>query len=108
MRFSFGDAMCDPAHYVPLAKAADELGFHTFPIGDSICYPEVAVGEYPYLESGELRAVLTDYEDRRNGIYAVYPQKRYLQAKVRSFVDFLVERFGPTPPWERPDPASKG
>jgi alkanesulfonate monooxygenase SsuD/methylene tetrahydromethanopterin reductase-like flavin-dependent oxidoreductase (luciferase family) len=53
MRFSFGDAMCDPSHYVPLAKAADELGFHTFPIGDSICYPEVAEGEYPYLEGGD-------------------------------------------------------
>jgi len=53
MRFSFGDAMCDPDHYVPLAKAADELGFDTFPVGDSICYPEVAEGSYPYLESGD-------------------------------------------------------
>ncbi len=53
MRFSFGDSMCDPSHYVPLAKAADALGYHTFPIGDSICYPEQAEGEYPYLASGD-------------------------------------------------------
>ncbi len=53
MKFAFADAMCDPSHYVPLAKAADELGYHTFPIGDSICYPEVAEGEYPYQEGGD-------------------------------------------------------
>ena len=52
MRFAFADSMCDPSHYVPLAQAADRLGFHTFAIGDSICYPETADGEYPYLESG--------------------------------------------------------
>ena len=53
MDFTFGDSMCDISHYVPLAKAADELGYRTFPIGDSICYPEVAEGEYPYLEGGD-------------------------------------------------------
>ncbi|HJO22916.1 MAG: LLM class flavin-dependent oxidoreductase [Myxococcota bacterium] len=53
MQFAFSDSMCDPAHYVPLAKAVDALGYHTFPIGDSICYPEAAEGDYPYLESGD-------------------------------------------------------
>ncbi len=53
MQFAFSDAMCDPSHYVPLARAADELGYRTFPIGDSICYPEVAEGEYPYQEGGD-------------------------------------------------------
>ena len=53
MLFAFSDTMCDPAHYLPLAKAVDDLGYHTFPIGDSICYPEEAEGEYPYLEGGD-------------------------------------------------------
>mgnify|MGYP002624211354 CR=1 FL=1 len=53
MYFTFGDSMCDFSHYVPLAKAADELGYRTFSIGDSICYPEEAEGDYPYLESGD-------------------------------------------------------
>lgn len=35
------------------------------------------------------------------GIFAVYPGARRPPAKVRAFVDFLVERFGPTPPWDR-------
>jgi alkanesulfonate monooxygenase SsuD/methylene tetrahydromethanopterin reductase-like flavin-dependent oxidoreductase (luciferase family) len=45
--------MCDPSHYAPLAKAAEEFGYRTFSIGDSICYPEEAEGDYPYLETGD-------------------------------------------------------
>src|SRR5690349_11048570 len=52
MRFAFADSMCDPSHYVPLAQAADALGYDTFAIGDSICFPEHAEGDYPYLQSG--------------------------------------------------------
>lgn len=33
-------------------------------------------------------------------IYAAYPARKHLAAKVRVFVDFLVERFTPRPPWE--------
>lgn len=51
------------------------------------------------LREGRLQAVLTQYESRELGIYAVYPSRRYLSAKVRSFIDFLVERFGPNPDW---------
>jgi DNA-binding transcriptional LysR family regulator len=34
-------------------------------------------------------------------IYAVYPPNEHLPAKVRVFIDFLVERFGGTPPWQQ-------
>lgn len=34
-------------------------------------------------------------------LYAVYPSTRNLSAKVRVFVDFLVERFGDDPYWDR-------
>lgn len=33
-------------------------------------------------------------------ISAVYPYGRHQSPKVRAFVDFLVRRFRPTPPWE--------
>lgn len=36
------------------------------------------------------------------GVYAIYPHRRYLPAKVRLFLDFLIERFGNDPdrdPW---------
>jgi hypothetical protein len=32
-----------------------------------------------------------------SGRYALYPPGRHLSAKVRSFVDFLVTRFGGEP-----------
>ena len=35
-------------------------------------------------------------------IYAVYPHRKHLSPKVRAFVDFLVERFTPIPPWAMP------
>ena len=34
------------------------------------------------------------------GIHALYPADRHLSTKVRAFVDFMVERFGPRPYWE--------
>jgi DNA-binding transcriptional LysR family regulator len=39
-------------------------------------------------------------------ISAVYPHRRHAAPKVTAFVDFLAERLGPTPPWERPSTAA--
>ncbi|MFO1088529.1 MAG: LysR substrate-binding domain-containing protein [Hyphomicrobiales bacterium] len=35
------------------------------------------------------------------GVFAAYPADRRPPAKVRATIDFLAERFGPVPPWER-------
>ncbi len=54
----------------------------------------------PHLAAGRLVALLTEHAiDERTAIHAVYPQRRHLPAKVRAFIDFLVERFQPSPPW---------
>jgi DNA-binding transcriptional LysR family regulator len=45
------------------------------------------------LKSGKLVPVLESFEAPASPIYAVYPSRRFLPAKVRAFVDFLVERF---------------
>ncbi|TCV59070.1 LysR family transcriptional regulator [Neorhizobium sp. R1-B] len=45
------------------------------------------------IQSGELVTLFDDYIARDRGIYAVYPHRRYLPAKVRSFVDFLSAWF---------------
>jgi len=59
--------------------------------------PIFAVAEA--LERGELVRVLPDYEtDPLRGIYAVYPPNRYVSARVRLFVEALVE-FGRGLPW---------
>lgn len=52
MRFTFHATMCQTDHYIPLAKAVEELGFHGFTFPDSICYPEVANTKYPYNADG--------------------------------------------------------
>ena len=36
-----------------------------------------------------------------DGIFAIYPADRRPPAKVRATIDFLAERLGPVPPWER-------
>ncbi|MDH5559107.1 MAG: substrate binding domain-containing protein, partial [Alphaproteobacteria bacterium] len=50
------------------------------------------------LRDGRLEQVLRDYEPPNRGIYAVYPHNRHLSAKVRVFVDYLVEALA-SPPW---------
>lgn len=46
------------------------------------------------LAEGRLRAVLDDWSANETGVYAVYPSRRYLDAKVRAFLDFLVAETG--------------
>jgi DNA-binding transcriptional LysR family regulator len=53
------------------------------------------------LRTGQLVQVLPDYQAPDSAIYAVYPPGRHLSAKVRSFIDFLVERFGGKDAWWR-------
>ena len=51
------------------------------------------------LAAGRLVRVLADYAPAPTGIYAVYPSRRHLSAKVRAFVDFLAARFAAVPDW---------
>lgn len=53
MKFTVGEAMCDLSHYIPLVQAAEEAGFSSFSLADSIFYPEKAVGDYPYTPTGD-------------------------------------------------------
>lgn len=43
------------------------------------------------LQAGRLVRVLDEYASNEFGIYAVYPSRKHLSAKVRTFVDFLVD-----------------
>ncbi len=46
-----------------------------------------------HLRSGRLEQVLPEYALPPADIHAVYPERHHLSARVRVFVDFLVERF---------------
>ncbi|MFN3202005.1 MAG: LysR family transcriptional regulator [Bradymonadia bacterium] len=51
------------------------------------------------LSEGTLVELFPDFRFTGSA-YAVYPHNRHVSAKVRVFVDFLVERFGPEPYWD--------
>ncbi|MCG5431028.1 LLM class flavin-dependent oxidoreductase [Mycobacterium sp. MYCO198283] len=53
MRFTYAEAMTDPTYYIPLAKAADEAGYHAMTIPDSIAYPFESDSTYPYTPDGD-------------------------------------------------------
>jgi DNA-binding transcriptional LysR family regulator len=53
------------------------------------------------LRAGRLRPLLPGHRTRELSIYAVYPERRHLPAKVRAFVDFLVATFAGQPYWDR-------
>jgi LysR family transcriptional regulator, regulator for bpeEF and oprC len=42
------------------------------------------------LRSGQLKSVLTDYQAQALEMYAVYPSQRFLSAKVKVFIEFLM------------------
>ncbi|MDA4844210.1 LysR family transcriptional regulator [Hoeflea poritis] len=49
------------------------------------------------IASGALVPILTRYEEEPIGVFALYPSRVHLAAKVRAFVDFLVDRCGGLP-----------
>lgn len=54
------------------------------------------------LEAGRLVRVLPDYEIAdESAIWLVYPRSNVLTAKVRVFIDFLLDQVGNPPAWER-------
>ncbi|HEX2197633.1 MAG TPA: LysR family transcriptional regulator [Burkholderiales bacterium] len=59
--------------------------------------PAFIVG--PEVRAGRLVPLLQDFEPQAVSIYAVYPSRKHLSAKVRLFVDFLVERFSRAQDW---------
>jgi DNA-binding transcriptional LysR family regulator len=47
----------------------------------------------PHLRSGALVEVIPQYRSIELGVYAVYPTRKHVTAKVRLMIDFLVEAF---------------
>jgi DNA-binding transcriptional LysR family regulator len=60
--------------------------------------PTFLVG--PDIAEKRLRVVLPQTSPTELGIFAIYAPNRYLAAKTRVFIDFLVERFGEAPAWD--------
>jgi DNA-binding transcriptional LysR family regulator len=63
-----------------------------------VTLPTFIVG--PEIKAGRLVAIMKDWSLATQDISVIYPPHRYLSAKVRVFIDFLVERFGDEPYWD--------
>ena len=56
----------------------------------------------PELKSGALKIVLPELRGADTvSIYAVYPCRDFMPAKVNALIDFLGDLYGPEPYWER-------
>jgi DNA-binding transcriptional LysR family regulator len=74
--------------------------------GDALREAAIAGGGLAYVPAfivheavadGRLEVCLSGFEKDPIALYAVYPTTRHLPAKVRMFIDFLVEKFGADP-----------
>lgn len=52
MRFNVIITMINPDYYLPLAQAAEEAGFDSISLADSIAYPKESESKYPYTPDG--------------------------------------------------------
>jgi DNA-binding transcriptional LysR family regulator len=53
------------------------------------------------IADGRLEVCLSGFEKDPIALYAVYPSTRHLSAKIRVFIDFLVEKLGNGPFWDK-------
>ncbi len=57
MRFHVGETMTAVENYLPLAKAAESMGYHGFAISDSILYPRDSWTSYDYGGDGSRKFI---------------------------------------------------
>ena len=80
------------------ANVADALRIAALSGLGLVILPTYRVGQD--IRKSRLQAILTEYVPAPLEIHAVYPHRKHLSAKVRTFVDFLHDRFHPKPYWE--------
>jgi DNA-binding transcriptional LysR family regulator len=78
--------------------------------GDALREAAIAGGGLAYLPTfivhqavadKRLEVCLSGFEKDPIALYAVYPSTRHLSANIRVFIDFLVEKFGANPFWDK-------
>lgn len=74
--------------------AVNEANAHTAAVLAGLGVSQVALfGAAPHLRSGELVQVLPEWTRPAIPLHIVYPPNRHLSAKVRAFVEWVVELF---------------
>ena len=74
--------------------AVNEANAHTAAVLAGLGVSQVALfGAAPHLRSGELVQVLADWTRPAIPLHIVYPPNRHVSAKVRAFVEWVVDLF---------------
>lgn len=51
------------------------------------------------IQAGRLNVLLEDYEPERLPVYAIYNHRKYLSAKIQTFIEFMYELYQPEAYW---------
>lgn len=94
-----GEALSVPIDSVLCSNSGDALRAAALAGRGIALLPTFLVGRD--IQSGSLRTVLDRFPQPALVIHALFASNRYLAAKTRAFVDFLAERFGEEPEWDR-------
>ena len=87
MRFCYAESMTNPEFYGPLAQAAEEAGYHSMVIPDSICYPAESDSVYPFNPDGT-REFLEDKPFLEP--FSIIPYLGALTSRLR-FITFVLK-----------------
>jgi len=52
------------------------------------------------LASGAIVPILTDYQNIVAELSAYYRRSQHVPMKIRSFLNFILEKYVPKPPWQ--------
>ncbi|HEX9881055.1 MAG TPA: LysR family transcriptional regulator [Hyphomicrobium sp.] len=99
-----GEPISVPVESVLCSNNGDVLRAAALDGNGIVNLPTFLIG--PDIAAGRLEVMLSDMPPAALGIYALYAPNRYLAAKTRVFIDFLVGCFGDAPEWDAFDRAA--
>jgi DNA-binding transcriptional LysR family regulator len=102
--FSAGNGRLLPLEFIRDGETLEIKGRHLFSTNDGNAYMAAALAGYgviqaphfmaqPYIDSGQMKPVLTDWTTESMPMHIVYPPNRHLSNKLRVFVDWTAELF---------------
>ena len=94
LKLSAAKMHADPSQTVAMKSSDATLSYHAVMAGMGAAFlPDWLVNDD--LAQGRLVKVRETAEQFTGQLFAIYPSRRHLPPKLRSFVDFLITRLGP-------------
>ena len=84
----------------PRLKVNDISSLYTLALAGVGIAPLPLIIAASAVKNGTLIPVMCNWPFETHSIHALYASNRHLSAKVRSFVDFVIENVRPNPPWQ--------